>query len=328
MHKILTAVLVVCGCWALCAEHYNVVVIGGGPAGSAAAIYTGRANLSTLLITGDTPYGQLAGSHEVENWPGILKKSGTEIMEDLHAQVGSFGVQFLYDAVTNVDFSKRPFTLSTREQGAFETDAVVIATGSSPKKLGVPGEDAFWGNGVSSCAVCDCFLFRDKDVVVVGGGDSAVEEAIQLVGYARSVTIVVRSATMRAAVHGQEKLRNYGDKIKIIYNSAITEIVGDAQQGVTGVVLFDAQTQRHVTMPIDGVFLAIGHIPNTELFKKWLTFDATGHILLADHSQATIIPGVFAAGDVADNRFKQAGKAAGDGIQAGMEAVDFVRFAQ
>ena len=305
---------------------YDVVVIGSGPAGCSAGLYAARANLSTLVITGDSPYGQLSGSHEVENWPGIPKKCGIEIMEQLHEQVRSFGVSFLYDTVMSIDSTRRPFIITTADQSVFEAHAIVIATGSSPKMLHVPGEDLYWGKGVSACAVCDCFLYKNKDVVIVGGGDSAVEEALQLVGYARSITILVRSHAMRAVLNGQKKLQEHADKIDIRYNSSIAEILGDVERGVTGVMVCDSASSQSYVLPIDGVFLAIGHKPNVDLFKDWIALDTTGHVALANRSQMTNIPGIFVAGDVADNRFKQAAKAAGDGVQAGMEAVEFVRF--
>jgi thioredoxin reductase (NADPH) len=307
-------------------QLYDMVVVGSGPAGCAAALYGARASMSTLVITGDTIGGQLIGSHEVENWPGIIKKSGAEIMEDLHAQVQSFGAAFLYDAVVDIDVSQQPFLLTTRENGIIHARSVILATGSTPKLLNVPGEDLYWGNGVSSCAVCDCFLFKNKEVIVVGGGDSAIEEALQLAGYATHVTLVVRGPALRAAPHGQEKLKEYSDKISMRYNSVITEIVGDDEQGVTGVMMRDVITGQESFFATDGVFLAIGHTPNTQFFGQVITLDATGHVSLAGRSQATNIPGVFVAGDVADNRFKQAAKAAGDGVQAALEAIDFLRF--
>lgn len=308
------------------AQIYDMVVIGSGPAGCAAALYGARANESTLVITGDTAGGQLIRSHEVENWPGIIKKSGAEIMDDLHAQTQSFGAQFLYDVVVEVDFLQQPFLLYTRDNGTVSARTVIIATGSTPKHLNVPGEELYWGSGVSSCAVCDCCLFKNKEVVVVGGGDTAIEEALQLVGYASHVTILVRGSEMRAAPHSKEKLKEHAYKISVLYNSSITEILGNAEQGVTAIMLRDNQTDQETLFATDGVFLAIGHIPNTQIFQKYIHLDQTGHIAPIGSSQATNIPGVFVAGDVADNRFKQAAKAAGDGIQAALEAIDFLRF--
>ena len=325
--RIRHSVMLLLSCIFICQAHrYDIVVIGSGPAGCAAALYGARANMSTLVIAGDAVGGQLIGSHEVENWPGIIKKPGAEIMEDLYAQVQSFGAEFLHDAVVEIDFSQRPFLLTTRENGIIEARSIIIATGSTPKRLHVPGEELYWGNGVSSCAVCDCFLFKNKHVVVVGGGDSAVEEALQLVGYAQSVTLLVRGHEMRAAPYGQEKLKEHSDKIFVKYNSSITEIVGTDELGVTGVMLRDAITGQESLFATEGVFLAIGHTPTTQLFRHVINLDETGHVALNGRSQATHIPGVFVAGDVADNRFKQAAKAAGDGVQAALEAIDFLRF--
>lgn len=310
------------------AREYDCVILGAGPAGLSAALYAAQAHISTAVIAEN--YGQLTGSHRVENFPGVEGKSGFEIIETLRHQVTSSGaVDFINDTIISVDFPRVDaslFKIMTSSYGVISAKTVIIATGSSSKKLGVPGEEQWWGYGVSCCAVCDGFFYKNKDVVVVGGGNSAVEQALQLVGYARSVTIIVRASDMRATPHEKIKLFEHKEKIKVLYDTVITEIFGDAQHGVTGVQLFNRidDTSRH--MPIDGVFLAIGHVPNTSLFSEWITLDPTGHIALATRSQATNIPGVFAAGDVADPDFKQAAKAAGDGVQAALEAIDFVRF--
>lgn len=321
-------VFVVMCCFNLCSASIPLVIIGGGPAGLAAGLYGARAKLKeTLVITGDLLGGQLTGSGEVENWPGIVRKQGAAIMDDFIAQTESVGVQFLEDSVVKVDFSQSPFTLMTSENGILEADALIIATGSTPKKLGVPGEQEYWGAGVSSCAVCDCFLYGDREVVIVGGGDSAIEEALHLVPYAKKITIFVRSDFMRAVPSMQDKLRKYREKISVIYNSHITQVLGDGSS-VTGVRVYDARTGQEYEYPTDGLFLAIGHTPNTELFVDWLDLDANGYVYLPTRSQMTTLPGIFVAGDVADNKFRQAGIAAGSGIQAALEAIEFLRYSQ
>lgn len=309
-------------------QSYDCVIIGSGPAGLAAALYTVQANISTAVIAQD--FGQLTGSHRVENFPGVAGKSGTEIIETIWDQIqGSGTIDFFDDTVIAIDFSYRPdqcFKIMTAQNGVIEAKTVIIATGSSPKRLGVPGEDQLWGFGVSSCAVCDGFLYKNKEVIVVGGGNSAIEQALQLIGYAKKVTIVVRKSEMRATPHEKKKLYEHSEKIKVIYDTVVTEILGDISTGVTGIQVVNKVDGSVSMVPTDGIFLAIGHNPNTALFKEWLPLDETGHIVLTTRSQMTNIPGIFVAGDVAEAHFKQAPKAIGDGVQAALEAIDFVRF--
>lgn len=310
------------------AVTYDCLILGAGSAGLSAALYAAQAHVSVAVVAYDR--GQLLGSHRVENFPGVIGKSGEEILQTIYDQIQASGtVTFVEDHVVAVDVSRAHSSLikiMTSSNGVLEAKALIIATGSSPKKLGIPGEDRLWGYGVSSCAVCDGFLYKDKDVIVIGGGNSAVEEALQLLGYARSITIIVRSSGMRATPHEKIKLCEHSEKIKVIYDTVVTEIFGDEQHGVIGVQLFNRLDNKAFYMPIDGVFLAIGNVPNTQLFQEWIELDATGHILLNQRSQATNVPGVFAAGDVADPYFKQAAKAVGDGVQAALEAIDFIRF--
>lgn len=302
---------------------YDAIVIGGGSAGMVAAMELARAKYHVAVIS-DTIGGQLVGSHNVENIPGIAAKPGAAIMDDLQQQVAAFGVEFMYDTVTAVDFSQAPYAVLTQTYGLLKARAVIIATGSSAKTLAIPGEQAFWGRGVSSCAVCDCFLYQNREVVVIGGGDSAIEEALQLAEYATKVTILVRGAAMRAAEWGKEKLREKKN-IFIVYQTDVLEILGD-ETGVTAVMLHDNATGITKKFATDGVFLAIGHTPNSDLFKKWLPLDAQGYIVLNCRSQGTRVPGVFVAGDVADPLYKKAYIAMGAGGQAGLEAIHYLRF--
>jgi thioredoxin reductase (NADPH) len=305
---------------------YDVIVIGAGPAGWSAAMEAARARVSVLVISGPIDGGQLSASHCVENIPAIKAQSGFAIMQDLREQALSAGANVLTDTVTAVDFSAKPLVIQPSQNGAFKAKAVIIATGSTSKKLDVQGEERFWGYGVSTCAVCDCFLYRDKQVVVVGGGDSAVDEALQLVEYASKITILVRNEAMRASNWMQEKLTKYADKITILYQVQVEEICGTDDLGVTGVQLKDIGTGIGSFLPVDGVFLAIGHEPNSHLFADWLPLDKYGYITLSTRSQATVIPGVFVAGDIADPIFKKAYIAMSTGGQAALEAVHFIRY--
>lgn len=318
------SLLVFVSFFAFCDQPVPLVIIGSGPAGLSAALYGARAKVKTLVITGSEPGGQLMGSGEVENWPGIQRKSGAEIMDGLFEQTESLGVEFLYDSIESVDFSQTPFMLKTLESGSIKAQAVIIATGSHPRKLHIPGESLYWGSGVSSCAVCDCFLYEGKKVAIVGGGDSAVEEALHLMPYAKKITIFVRKPHMRAAACMQDKLLLYPDKVEVVYTTEVQEVLGDGTV-VTGLRVKNNRTQQESVFPVDGLFLAIGHLPCTELFKKHLDLASDQYICLTQRTQSTQIPGIFVAGDVADNRFRQAGVAAGTGIQAALEALEFLR---
>lgn len=305
-------------------QMYDVLVLGGGPAGLAAPIEIARAKYKVAVISQEFG-GQLNGSHLVENIPSVASKPGHEIMTNLQQQVVSFGTECIEDTIVAVDFSQEgAYTVTTQDHGILTARAIIIATGSSPKKLGIPGEQEFWGRGVSSCAVCDCFLYQNKEVVVVGGGDSAIEEAFQLAEYADKVTILVRRDQMRASDWGQEKISEY-KKVSIVYSTEVVEILGDDEQGVISVMLRNTKTGEFTSMKTDGVFLAIGHTPNSALFKDWLHIDKQGYIVLTGRSQATTIPGVFVAGDVCDPWYKKAYIAEGHGGQAGLEAVNYMR---
>lgn len=309
-------------------RHASLVILGSGCAGLEAALFAARDKVENIIvITGPTIGGLLTGSYEVENWPGIDRKSGAAIMEICLEKVRLRGVELLEDSAIAVDFSQRPFIITTEENGAIHADAVIIATGSSPKMLGIPGEQEYWGAGVSSCAICDGFLYEGLDVAIAGGGDSAITEALHLVHHARTVTVFVRRPIMRASLSAQDKLADYENQIFIEYNKEIIEVIGDGVT-VNTLVIHDITTGELQKRLFNGLFLAIGHTPNTQIFSEWLPLDDDGTIMLAGRSQKTIIPGVFVAGDVADNRFRQAAIAAGSGAQAGFEACEFLRYAE
>jgi thioredoxin reductase (NADPH) len=300
-----------------------LIVIGSGPAALSAALYGARQRVKTLVIAGNKPGGALTETSYIENWPGRPKILGTDVMKDLQTQAEQFGAEILNDAVSSVDFSQWPFLVETENGRKFRALVIIIGTGSTPRTLNIPGEKEYWGKGVTTCAVCDAPFHQDKEVVVIGGGDSAVEEAIQLASYAKKVTILVRKDRMRAAPAMQERLHEYSN-IEVKYNTDVRSIIGDNQQ-VTGVEIFDSKTDTQSTMQVSGVFLAIGHDPNVSLFKNSLKLEKEGTIYLGDRTQATSIQGVFAAGDVTDHRYRQAGVAAGDGIKAALDAVSFLQ---
>ena len=313
----------------------DVVIIGSGPAGLTAAIYTARANLRPLLIDAPpdaekqtTPGGQLMITTDVENYPGFAKGiDGPALMDEFRKQAERFGTEFMETWITEVDLSERPFQLYT-EGPTIETQTLIIATGASAKWLGIPGEakvpDGFGGNGVSACATCDGPLpaFRNRTLVVVGGGDTAMEEATFLTRYAEKVYVVHRRDKLRASKIMQDKaFRN--EKIEFIWNSAVEEILGTPDEGVTGVRLRNLQTHEEQIFPCSGVFVAIGHKPNTDLFRGQLDMDEIGYLKTSGHSTATNIPGVFACGDVQDSVYRQAVTAAGSGC---MSAIDAERY--
>ena len=314
----------------------DVVIIGSGPAGLTAAIYTARANLKPLLVDAPadaakqtTPGGQLMITTDVENYPGFAEGiEGPELMEEFRKQAERFGTEFLETWITEVDLSERPFVLYTNGPTII-TQTLIIASGASAKWLGIPGEakvpDGFGGHGVSACATCDGPLpaFRNKTLVVVGGGDTAMEEATFLTRYAAKVYVVHRRDKLRASKIMQEKaFRN--EKISFIWNSAVEEILGTSAEGVTGVRLRDLLTGEQRVFPCAGVFVAIGHKPNTELFKGQLEMDAVGYLKTSGHSTATNIPGVFACGDVQDSIYRQAVTAAGTGCMSALDAERFL----
>lgn len=299
-----------------------VLILGSGPAGLSAAIYTSR-EVPTVVLHGGKPGGLLTDTSLVENWPGERSILGSDLIGKLQQQAEAFGARFVEDSVTSVDFSQWPFVLKTADQTTLHALTVIICTGAKPKMLGIPGEEKYWASGVTSCAVCDAPFFKNEDVVVIGGGDSAVEEATQLARHVKSVTILVRGDRMRAAGAMQGRLSGYPN-VSTRYGVEPREIVGDGAR-VTGIEVFDKNKQALEIIPITGVFLAIGHQPNTQLFTESLTLDNGGYIEIGCHCQETSVSGVYAAGDVADPTYRQAGVAAGDGIKAALDSLAFLR---
>ncbi len=309
-------------------KYYDVVIIGSGPSGWTAAVYASRANLKTLLITGllagGTPGGQLMLTTEVENYPGFANGiMGPDLMAQMREQAVRFGTELVEDDVTRVDFSSRPLTAYTGEgdyEEAYHGKAVIVATGASALWLGLESEERLRGRGVSSCATCDGAFFRSKEIAVVGGGDTAMEEATYLTQLASKVTIIHRRAELRASHIMQERARK-NPKIAWALNNEIAEIVGEHK--VSGVRLRDARTGAEAELPVEGVFVAIGHRPNTEIFKGQLDMDASGYLIATEHT-ASNIPGVFIAGDVRDHRYRQAITAAGEGCMAALDAQEYI----
>jgi thioredoxin reductase (NADPH) len=303
------------------AVHAPVLIIGSGPAGYTAAIYAARAMLAPTLIAGREKGGQLMLTSEVENWPGEpTGVMGPELMEKLRAQAERFGTTMVEDVVTAVDFAQRPFVVKTETGKVFTTDSLIIATGATAKWLGV-GEDRLSGRGVSACATCDGFFFRGKEVVVVGGGDSAMEEATFLTRFATKVTIVHRSQEFRASKIMVERARN-NPKIAFVLDSAVRGVVGE--EVLTAVKVKNVVTGEESELATNGLFVAIGHKPNTELFAGVLELDAKGYIVTEGRTPKTSIPGVFACGDVMDATYRQAITAAGTGCAAALEAERFL----
>jgi thioredoxin reductase (NADPH) len=302
----------------------KLLIIGSGPAGLTAAIYAARASLAPHLIEGTQPGGQLTITTDVENYPGFPKGiMGPELMVEFRAQAERFGTQFLVGDVTRVELGKRPFTVITDEH-RIEADALIIASGASAKLLGIPSEKKLMGYGVSACATCDGFFFKNQDVLVVGGGDTAMEEATFLTKFAKTVTVVHRRDTFRASKIMQDRARA-NPKIKWALNQTIREVHGEAGHGgVTGATLEDVRTGETSKVDAQGVFIAIGHQPNTRLFEGQLDLDETGYIKLPGRSTETNIKGVFAAGDVADSIYRQAVTAAGTGCMAAIDAERFL----
>jgi len=300
-------------------EIRDVIIIGSGPAGLTAAIYAARANLSPLVFEGPVPGGQLTITTEVENFPGFAHPiEGPDLMEAMRQQALNVGSEIRQDWVLSVDLSSRPFTLTTSASGTVQGRTLIIATGAEAKWLGLPSETALQNKGVSACATCDGFFFRGKDVAVLGGGDTAMEEAIYLTRMCNSVTVVHRRDTLRASkVMADRALAN--PKIRFVWNSVVDEILDPAEGKVTGLKVTDQTTGVQQTLPVQGVFVAIGHQPKTELFRGQLPMNEAGY--LVTDGVKTEVPGCFAAGDVYDTTYRQAITAAGMGCMAAMEAM-------
>ncbi len=300
-------------------EKEQVIIIGSGPAGLTAALYTARAQLEPVVIAGQQLGGQIALTSEVENYPGFYNAeripTGPELVDVMQAQAEHFGARIEFDEVTEVDFSKgSPFTVKTYDK-TYQADAVIVTAGASPRKLGVPGEDAFIGRGVSYCGTCDGFFFRGQDVIVVGGGDSALEEAIFLTKFAKSVTIIHRRDELRAGPHLQKRAFA-NEKISFIWNSVVEEIWGEEK--VQRTRIRNVETGEVSEMPIDGVFIFIGHFPNSKFLEGKLAMDEHGYVI-TDEMMRTSVPGVYAAGEIQDPIYKQVGTSVGQGVAAAMQ---------
>lgn len=304
-------------------EHYQVAIIGSGPAGFTAAIYSSRALLSTILFEGMQPGGQLTITTEVENYPGFPDGvQGPEMMELFRKQAQKFGTVTRFETIKKVDFSVHPFRLWADGEKEYSADAVIIATGASARRLQAKGEDKFWGFGISACATCDGFFYKNQKVYVVGGGDSAMEEAMYLTHFASSVTIIHRRKEFRASkimVHRAKQ----NPKIDFLLDTVVEEFLGEEKMGLkklTHIRVRNVVTNEEQILPADGVFYAIGHIPNTEIFKPFIETDANGYIITKGKSSYTNIPGVFACGDCQDPTYRQAVTAAGSGCIAAIDA--------
>jgi thioredoxin reductase (NADPH) len=296
-------------------KHYDVIIIGSGPAGYTAGVYTSRARLGTLIISGTLPGGQLMTTSEVENYPGFPSGIfGPELMMNMRQQASRFGAVVVDDEVIQVDFKKKPFSVTTHS-GTYSAEAVIACTGASPRKLGIPAEQEFSGRGVSYCATCDGPFFKGEDIVVVGGGDTAIEEATFLTKFGKSVKIVHRRDSLRASKILQDKaLEN--PKIEFMWNSVISDIKGNKKVGT--VLVKNLENGKEQSVDAGGLFVAIGHEPNTSIFKGQLDLDDKGYIALKNHTR-TSVEGVFAAGDVHDHRYRQAVTAAGFGCMAAID---------
>ena len=309
-------------------HHTKVLIIGAGPAGYTAAIYAARANLQPILVQGMQPGGQLTITTDVENYPGFADViQGPWLMEQMQKQAEHVGTKMVFDLITSVDFSKRPFVCTADSGDVFVAETVIIATGAQARWLSVPGEETYRGFGVSACATCDGFFFRNKNIAIVGGGNTAVEEAIYLTNHADTVTLIHRRDSLRAEKIMQDRLFA-NPKIRVIWNSAVEEILGEQNPPrVTGLRLKDTVTGDVNHMAVDGFFVAIGHTPVTEIFKDQITLDQDGYIVTRPDSTATNVPGVYAAGDVKDKVYRQAVTAAGMGCMAALEADRFLALA-
>ncbi len=306
-------------------RHHKLIIIGSGPAGYTAAIYAARAMLEPVLIQGIQPGGQLTITTEVENYPGFADViQGPWLMEQMKAQAEHVGTEIVTDHIMEVDFSKRPYTLTGDSGTTYTADSVIICTGAQARWLGLPTEEKYKGFGVSACATCDGFFFRKKEVIVVGGGNTAVEEALYLTNHASKVTLVHRRDSLRAEKILQERLMKH-EKIEVIWDHAVEEVLGtESPNRVTGARLKNTKTGETQDVATDGIFVAIGHAPATELFKGKLEMKPNGYLITAPDSTATNIPGVYAAGDVTDETYRQAVTAAGMGCMAALEAEKYL----
>lgn len=305
-------------------RHTKVLIIGSGPAGYTAGVYASRAMLEPLLVQGIEPGGQLTTTTEVENWPGHTEIQGPELMTNMEAHARAMGTEIIGDYITKLDLEVRPFVAHGDSGTTYTADAVILATGARAKWLGLPSEEKFKGFGVSACATCDGFFYRGKEIVVIGGGNTAVEEALFLTNFASKVTLIHRRDSLRAEKILQDRLFKH-EKIEVLWNHAIEEVVGtEAPLGVTGVKAKHVDTGEITEIPCDGFFVAIGHAPANELVKDVLETHSGGYVVTKPDSTATSIPGVFAAGDLTDDKYRQAITSAGMGCMAALEAERFL----
>ena len=296
---------------------HQLIIIGSGPAGLTAGVYAARANLKPLIIDGSEPGGQLMGTTAVENWPGEKSILGPTLMKNIREHATHTGCTFKSGEIVGVDFSKKPFMIKTKKDEELYAHSIIVATGATPKRLQVPGEERYWGKGVTTCAVCDGAFYQDKPVVIIGGGDTAMEDASFMLRYTNKITIVQIHAKLTASAAMQERVLGKPD-INIIYNSTVSEIKGN-DKGIAGVTITNQQTNETQQLAVNGVFVAIGLIPNTAAFKGHLKLEDNGYMIVKNHTR-TSVDGVFAAGDVADYRYRQAVTSAGAGCMAALDA--------
>lgn len=303
----------------------KVLIIGSGPAGYTAAIYSARANLEPIIVTGQAPGGQLTITTDVENYPGFAETiQGPWLMEQMNKQAEKVGTKIIYQHITKVDFSKKPFKIWDDNQQEYHADSVIISTGAQAKWLGLENETKYQGFGVSGCATCDGFFFREQTVMVVGGGNTAVEEALYLTNHAKKVFLLHRREELRAEKILQDRLLKNA-KIEPIWNSVLIDIIGkESPKSVTAAKIQNVNTQKITEVPLQGIFIAIGHKPNTDIFQSHINTDKEGYIITPPGSTQTNIPGIFAAGDVQDKIYRQAVTAAGTGCMAALDAEKFL----
>lgn len=299
-----------------------VAIIGSGPAGLSASLYVARAGMKAFVFAGPVPCGQLTQTTYIENWPGRERVLGLELMNDIKKQAISFGATIIHDTVTKIDFEKWPFSLQTDDGRKFKAMAVIVATGATPRVLNIPGEREYWGKGVTTCAVCDAPFFKDKEVMIAGGGDSAAEMVFELAPYVKKVTMLVRKEAMRAAVAMQKRVLSYPNAA-VEYHKEITQVYGDGN-GVIAIDVFDNKTKQTEHRSIDGVFLAVGHDPNNKMLQEGVQLDEQGYLVMQGRTQETSVRGVFAAGEIQDPSYRQAIVAAGEGVKAALDATSFL----